>query len=566
MKRLVAVLMSCVYVMNLSPGIYAAEARSAQNSIRVAAASGEGRVQEGAGGAASEERGGEKAALQGAGADKEGQKASKLIQSAAGHNKEEKASRLIVAQEGGFVELGGARIDIPEGALKEDTEISIRHLDRTEETGESLYNVTAGGGAYRFEPAGLKFLKEVEISIAYTGILEGKEASIEDTYGYFYDVKEKKWVRLERKSIEKEKRIIHSITTHFTDMINATLTLPETANSLDFNINSIKELEAAKADAGVVRIEGLQADSFADANFQMQLDIPQGRDGMKPSIRVVYSSGAANGIVGKGFDIRYASSITTDTRWGVPAYNTKDDRYMLDGILLKEIENTGNVIRYEQEKQTQYRLIERVYSEEENYWRVTENDGKEKIYGKRYFSGKDEKHKYSWHVEKETDIYGNTIEYEYVKESGYVYPEAIYYTGKKNRDGTIERGKYSVVFSYEDRADERIDMRGSFEKRCKKRVKWITTYYDYRGQEDEEKIIKRYAFTYNQLRRNKESVLASFCVYGKSGKEKGYEYTFEYEDIALGEDESEGQKKWGHEGARQVKQDVRRPARQCFRR
>lgn len=40
MKRLVAVLMSCVYVMNLSPGIYAAEARSAQNSIRMAAASG----------------------------------------------------------------------------------------------------------------------------------------------------------------------------------------------------------------------------------------------------------------------------------------------------------------------------------------------------------------------------------------------------------------------------------------------------------------------------------------------------------------------------------------------
>ena len=66
MKRLVAVLMSCVYVMNLNPGIYAAEARSAQKSIRVVAASGEGRVQKGAGGAASEERGGEKAALQGA--------------------------------------------------------------------------------------------------------------------------------------------------------------------------------------------------------------------------------------------------------------------------------------------------------------------------------------------------------------------------------------------------------------------------------------------------------------------------------------------------------------------
>lgn len=76
---------------------------------------------------------------------------------------EQSESVLITALEGGFVELGGARIDIPSGALAKDTQISIKRLVRTQETGDGLYNVTSGGGAYRFEPAGLQFLKEVQV-------------------------------------------------------------------------------------------------------------------------------------------------------------------------------------------------------------------------------------------------------------------------------------------------------------------------------------------------------------------------------------------------------------------
>lgn len=513
--RITTALILAIYIMNLSPGIYAAEARSAQNSIRVAAASGEGRVQEGAGGAASEERGGQKAALPGAGADKEGQKAGKLIRSAAGHNKEEKASRLIVAQEGGFVELGGARIDIPEGALKEDTEISIRHLDRTEETGESLYNVTAGGGAYRFEPAGLKFLKEVEISIAYTGILEGKEASIEDTYGYFYDVKEKKWVRLERKSIEKEKRIIHSITTHFTDMINATLTLPETANSLDFNINSIKELEAAKADAGVVRIEGLQADSFADANFQMRFEAVGGIGQMKPEVVVRYSSGRTNGVLGKGFEIQYASTIEIDTRWGLPTYS-EADRYVKDGILLEK----GSGGRYYSLKDSEYSLIEKKEEGGKSYWQVWEKDGKKKIYGRREdsWAGKNKGEKNIWYMESEEDSWGNAIGYEYEKEEGSVYIKQIRYTNRKGREG-----KYRIVFEYEGRKDIQVEGKGKYISEKRRRLKSIEQYY-------EDKQIKAWHFEYTQGLSG-SSLLSKIEAYGRDNLEVQYAYEFEYEKV-----------------------------------
>ena len=66
--------------------------------------------------------------------------------------KEEKSEALISAEKGGTVTLGEASIEIPAGALKEDTAISITRLYKVEDTGESLYNATAKSGGYRFLP------------------------------------------------------------------------------------------------------------------------------------------------------------------------------------------------------------------------------------------------------------------------------------------------------------------------------------------------------------------------------------------------------------------------------
>lgn len=73
--------------------------------------------------------------------------------------KEEKSSVFIRAKEGGRVVLGEASIEIPEGALNEDTEISIRRLRKVADTGESLYNAIPQSGGYRFLPAGTKLRK-----------------------------------------------------------------------------------------------------------------------------------------------------------------------------------------------------------------------------------------------------------------------------------------------------------------------------------------------------------------------------------------------------------------------
>ena len=56
---------------------------------------------------------------------------------------EEKSEVLISAEEGGIVTLGDASIEIPEGALKEDTKISITRLCKVAKPG------TAGGGDHQ---------------------------------------------------------------------------------------------------------------------------------------------------------------------------------------------------------------------------------------------------------------------------------------------------------------------------------------------------------------------------------------------------------------------------------
>ena len=103
--------------------------------------------------------------------------------------KEEKSEVLISAKKGGTVTLGDASIEIPEGALKKDTKISITRLSKVEDTGESLCNAIPKSGGYRFLPAGTKFEKDVTITLPYSAKFDEKPGSLEDLYTYFFDTK-----------------------------------------------------------------------------------------------------------------------------------------------------------------------------------------------------------------------------------------------------------------------------------------------------------------------------------------------------------------------------------------
>ena len=431
--------------------------------------------------------------------------------------KEEKSEVLISAEEGGTVVLGEASIEIPEGALKKDTRISITRIHKVEDTGESLCNATAHPGGYRFLPAGTKFEKDVTITLPYSVELNAKPQALSGLYTYFYDTQKESWIKLERLEIDKENHKVRSLSTHFTDMINATLALPESAGPADVNLNSIKSLEAARPDGHLIKFNPPEAGNMGDASFSFELAVPAGRKGMQPQISVSYSSGGGNGIMGRGFDAGYGSSITTDTRFGLPKYDTRDI-YMLDGILLEEKTRKGDEITYRPLKETPFSRIKRYM--DDNHWEVTDKSGTKRIYAQNKDScvgnGAET---FTWNLTRTEDANGNSVVYEYEKDSGYVYPAFIHYTGFNGK-----KGNYKVQFHYdnngtETRKDVRMDARSREIISCKKLLTSITTHYKDEG------YIRKYNFNYTEGLA-KEKMLVSLAISNNAGE--SYEYTFDY--------------------------------------
>ena len=431
--------------------------------------------------------------------------------------KEEKSEVLISAEEGGTVVLGEASIQIPEGALKKDTRISITRLYKVEDTGESLCNATAHPVGYRFLPAGTKFEKDVTITLPYSVELNAKPQALSGLYTYFYDTQKESWIKLERLEVDKENHKVRSLSTHFTDMINATLALPESAGPADVNLNSIKSLEAARPDGHLIKFNPPEAGNMGDASFSFELAVPAGRKGMQPQISVSYSSGGGNGIMGRGFDAGYGSSITTDTRFGLPKYDTRDT-YMLDGTLLEEKSRKGDEITYRPLKETSFSRIKRYL--DDNHWEVTDKSGTKRIYAQNkdscVGSGAET---FTWNLTRTEDANGNSVVYEYEKDSGYVYPAFIHYTGFSGK-----KGNYKVQFHYdnngtETRKDVRMDARSREIISCKKLLTSITTHYKDEG------YIRKYNFNYTEGLA-KEKMLVSLAISNNAGE--SYEYTFDY--------------------------------------
>ena len=431
--------------------------------------------------------------------------------------KEEKSEVLISAEEGGTVVLGEASVEIPAGALKKDTRISITRIHKVEDTGESLCNATAHPGGYRFLPAGTKFEKDVTITLPYSVELNAKPQALSGLYTYFYDTQKESWIKLERLEIDKENHKVRSLSTHFTDMINATLALPESAGPADVNLNSIKNLEAARPDGHLIKFNPPEAGNMGDASFSFELAVPEGRKGMQPQISVSYSSGGGNGIMGRGFDAGYGSSITTDTRLGLPDYDTRDT-YMLDGTLLEEKSRKGNEITYRPLKETPFSRIKRYM--DDNHWEVTDKSGTKRIYAQNkdscVGSGAET---FTWNLTRTEDANGNSVVYEYEKDSGYVYPAFIYYTGFNGK-----KGNYKVQFHYDNngteiRKDVRMDARSREIISCRKLLTSITTHYKDEG------YIRKYNFNYTEGLA-KEKMLVSLAISNNAGE--SYEYTFDY--------------------------------------
>ena len=447
----------------------------------------------------------------------------------------ETVSALVSAGMGGTVELGDASITIPPNALEADTEITITRLLITGDTGE-VHNATAGGGGYRFLPEGQQFLAEAVIRLPYGKELEGKPAMLEELTTYYYDTELRRWEALRRIGLDEERGQLVSVTTHFTDMINGTLTLPEGPEPLSFNINSIKGLEAADPSAGVLPLEGLEANSMGSAGFRFALSVPAGRAGMAPQVAVGYSSEGGNGVLGKGWSLEAGGEVTYDTRRGLPEYRGEESKkgpFLLDGVVLELKGQSGQVYRYEPLKESGFEQI-RHYTGTSDYWEVTDKRGTVRTYGKRAgqgeygpsWTGQGADAKYRWLLESIEDSFGNRIRYEYksFEDRGELYISDIFYTEHKD-EGTI--GPYQVHFEYgAGRKDIAVNGRGKFIAETKRQLDRIVMYYD--GA-----YIRGYRVEYKNQQYFGYTQLVTFGEEENGSGEYRWAYEFEYEDMEM---------------------------------
>ena len=432
-------------------------------------------------------------------------------------------STVVEPERGGVLELDGLRIELPPGAVSAATRISVRRLAAVEDTGEGLSNVTAGARGYRFEPHGLRFQRAIVLRLPFDRRLLASEVGLSSLYTYFYDEANCRWERLRRLGIDRETATVASETTHFTDMINAALRLPEAPSPIQFDPNSIKSLAAAKPDAEVPMPSGPEPGPFGSNSFSIPLRLPPGRGGAAPELSLRYSSDSQGGWLGRGFDIE-VPAVTIDTRFGLPGY-AGEDLYSFGGEELERFSSFGPSTFYRPRVERAFRQIRWVRSGGEDYWEVSDKDGTVGEYGRgEGWVGPDRNDRsrtFAWYLTKRRDAFGNTVvyDYEYDSANACTYLASIRYSGFETAAAT-EAGLFRVVFVGEDRADRRIDSRGGFPSKLARRLARIDVYAS--GAK-----VRGYRFDYGDYNEFGQSQLRALTETDGSGL-PFYAYRFEY--------------------------------------
>ena len=445
----------------------------------------------------------------------------------------------------------GVTLDIPEGAVDQDTEITVIPLTEVDlaRLDPGMVNVTSPAAGYRFLPHGMKFKKPIKISFGYSKSLFAAGQTDNDVTMFYYNESLLRWQQLSRVNVDTSNAKVVSESDHFTDIINSTLVVPEHPQALSFNPNSIKDIKAADPSANVNLIEPPKVNNKGTANLSYPIEVPAGRNKIQPNVAVQYNSAGGNGWMGLGWDIP-TQAISIDTRWGVPRYDpaNETETYTLDGEQLAPVAHRGELQPRTEDKvfhtrvEGQFRKIIRHGSRPNNYWwEVIDKNGTKYLYG-GIPDGEKIPHSdatladpatgnvFKWALRQVTDTNGNSMNYSYVVindmglpggkvEGRQIYLKKIDYTGHKD-----EPGKYTVVFNrdrdmYQDiptfeqqkRVDVGIDARSGFKVVTADVLRNIQIYFggSYRdgdliggnligGNVFGGNLVRRYEFKYNE--------------------------------------------------------------------
>lgn len=217
--------------------------------------------------------------------------------------------------------------------------------------------------------------------------------------------------------------------------------------------------------AGAGGVQGLgetfAADPFTGTGrLSIPIPVPEGHNGQKPALSLVYSSGAGAGICGVGWSFGIGA-VRRQTRKGVPTYGDGDVFILGDDELIAV--GPG---RYVQRREGRFARIEQISEHDRTVWVVTDKDGTRSIYGRdRQARTGDGERTSSWHLTETCDRHDNRIQYTWVRDEH----------GKRPYLEEISwgNGAFRIQLTYEARPDILSSARTGLLVRTGQRLKRI---------------------------------------------------------------------------------------------
>ncbi|MEY4834768.1 MAG: hypothetical protein RI980_883 [Bacteroidota bacterium] len=219
-----------------------------------------------------------------------------------------------------------------------------------------------------------------------------------------------------------------------------------------------------------------------------------------PVINLNYSSGAASGIAGQGWNINSISTISRmATRYDIDGYKDgvdfdQDDKLALDGqrLLLKAGTYWADGSVYETEVQSNTK-VELKGSASGIYFIVTQPDGSRSWYGN--FNNVNAMDLTSWYITRFEDTDGNFITYNYFSDNNAIYINDIKYSANQYTNITPLN---KIVFSYKTISRKESSYLKGLEVIKTKILDKIEVFTN-------DLLFKKYQLTHNEIIRGKDS-------------------------------------------------------------
>ena len=394
-------------------------------------------------------------------------------------------SKFFTNSDSDTLNVGRAQLAVPREAMEKGKVLSITPLRKGElptlPTG--MVNVTGGCdtlmartdtvSGYRFLPHGNHFVHHLaSISVPYDSTLIPKGYTVDDIHTYYYDELHQRWTMLQSKGIDTKREVAMAETSHFTDVINGIIKVPESPETQNYVPTGISELKAADPAAGIQQIEAPSANQNGTASLSYPFEVPAGRNDIGVSAGLQYSSEGGSSFVGYGWSLP-VQSIDIETRWGVPRFDDKSESesYLLMGQQLSDrlYRRTDSLARqadkqfYPMTEGGFSRIIRKGNSPKNYYWEVTGKDGTVYSYGGHGGHVSDatsltdtKGNRIKWALDRVTDVHGNFAAFHYMKSGNNLYPERYTWTGFGETEGL-----YSIEFNIDSIATDRKDVTSS---------------------------------------------------------------------------------------------------------